>query len=374
MLTLNKYDDQFLCLYADCIPVKGAFRSAIYDLTRNEMVFFPSDYWEILEYLTSDQLDKQLSALENKEEKEQVIAFIEFLQREELIHFCKDPAGFPPLDEHWEIPSLIQNAIIDVDNIEHDFRSIFQQLDEVECQFVQIRCFSSLLDLKKINELLCDGYNTSIESIELLLPYDSSMADPLYIQLIEQQPIISSLILHSAPENRSIKVDYDCDAERSEYIEKSIVVTTQIIDSASHCGIIRQNSLCAPTVSTFFDNKLYNGCLNKKISVDANGDIKNCPSMNVSFGNIKNSRLVDAVHINDFKEMWKINKDQIETCKDCELRYACTDCRAFLENPENIYSKPLKCGYDPYTATWQEWSKHPMKEETLTYYGSGIAV
>jgi SPASM domain peptide maturase of grasp-with-spasm system len=374
MLTIDNHSQHFLCLYADCIPVKGAHRSAICDLTRNELVFFPSDYWEVLEYLRSDRLGMLLNELENEEEKVQVTAFIDFLHKEELIHFCEHPSDFPAIHEHWEIPSLIQNAIIDVDKMEHDFEHIFKQLDEVECQFVQIRCFSLLIDLKKINEVVQYAYNTSIESVELLLPYDATMPDTLYIQLLEQHPIISSLILHSAPEDRSIRVDYDCDAERSQYIEKTIAVTHQIIDSATHCGVILQSNLCAPSVSTFFENKLHNGCLNKKVAIDAWGEIKNCPSMNTSFGNIKTTKIIDAVHINVFKEVWKINKDQIETCKDCELRYACTDCRAFLEQPDNMFSKPLKCGYDPYTSTWEEWSTHPFKQHAQIYYGIGIAV
>jgi len=29
-----------------------------------------------------------------------------------------------------------------------------------------------------------------------------------------------------------------------------------------------------------------------------------------------------------------------------------SDKRAYLTEPENIYSKPLKCGYNPYTGEW----------------------
>jgi hypothetical protein len=56
-------------------------------------------------------------------------------------------------------------------------------------------------------------------------------------------------------------------------------------------------------------------------------------------------------------------------CKDCEFRYICTDCRAYLEDPYNEYSKPLKCGYDPYTGEWSEWSTNPLKQAAIKYYG-----
>jgi radical SAM protein with 4Fe4S-binding SPASM domain len=71
------------------------------------------------------------------------------------------------------------------------------------------------------------------------------------------------------------------------------------------------------------------------------------------FGNINESSLTEVL---DYKEeevhkYWNITKDQIEVCKDCEFRYICTDCRAFRES-DNIYSKPLKCNYNPYNGKW----------------------
>jgi radical SAM protein with 4Fe4S-binding SPASM domain len=73
----------------------------------------------------------------------------------------------------------------------------------------------------------------------------------------------------------------------------------------------------------------------------------------VSYGNVRDVSLHSAVARRDFREMWEINKDQIEVCKDCEFRYICIDCRAYLSRQEDRYSKPAKCGYDPYTARWR---------------------
>ena len=42
---------------------------------------------------------------------------------------------------------------------------------------------------------------------------------------------------------------------------------------------------------------------------------------------------------------------------------------AYLEDPENILSKPLKCGYNPYTCEWEEWSTNPLKQKAIEYYG-----
>lgn len=93
-----------------------------------------------------------------------------------------------------------------------------------------------------------------------------------------------------------------------------------------------------------------------------------------SFGNIKDTTLEDALNHKDFKKYWNLTKDKIEVCKDCEFRYICTDCRAYTErtheNEKGLdTSKPLKCGYNPYTGEWEEWSTNPLKQKAIKYYG-----
>lgn len=91
--------------------------------------------------------------------------------------------------------------------------------------------------------------------------------------------------------------------------------------------------------------------------------------MTESFGNIRDTTLKQAIEKPGFKKYWNITKDQISVCKDCEFRHICTDCRAYLEDPEDSFSKPLKCGYNPYTCEWEEWSLNPLKQKAIAYYG-----
>jgi len=90
--------------------------------------------------------------------------------------------------------------------------------------------------------------------------------------------------------------------------------------------------------------------------------------MKDSFGNIKNTTLQKVLKHPDLKKYWNIKKDDVAVCKDCEFRHICTDCRAYTENPDDIYSKPLKCGYNPYTNVWKEWSTNPLKQKAIEYY------
>ena len=87
-----------------------------------------------------------------------------------------------------------------------------------------------------------------------------------------------------------------------------------------------------------------------------------------NFGNISNKSLEDALANPGFRKYWNLTKDKVGVCRDCEFRYICTDCRAFTENnhknSEGLdISKPLKCGYDPYTGKWEPESNHPLKQK-----------
>ncbi len=99
----------------------------------------------------------------------------------------------------------------------------------------------------------------------------------------------------------------------------------------------------------YLESLSFNNCLYKKISVDKDGFIKNCPSHKNHFGKLSEINMMDVVLKEDFMKLGKVNKDQVSVCKDCQFRYICTDCRAYLQND---YDKPKYCNYDPYKNVW----------------------
>ncbi len=111
----------------------------------------------------------------------------------------------------------------------------------------------------------------------------------------------------------------------------------------------------------FSESQKHNTCLHRKISIDSKGDIRNCPSMPESFGNIRDTKLREAIRQKSFKKYWDITKDKITVCSDCEFRHICTDCRAYGREENDIYSKPLKCGYDPYSLQWDRKKPNTIK-------------
>lgn len=365
---VSHYSDYYIHLFADCIPVAGPTRIAICDLTRNEITFIPEGYDEVLEYIVTDTVDNILNSIELEEERIQIIDFIEFLHQNEFIMFTKTPESFPPLKIHWDNPGIIQNAIIDWRDDIPDFDYIFKQLTSVGCQFVQLRSFSQPFDPVIIGEIIDLCQNTSIMSVELIAPYNPDITDTEYIQFSEKYRKVTTLHLHNAAETKSLNIDFEMPPEIAKDFLRIITFDTAKLDNSSHCGVISQSFFSAPTVKLFMENKLYNGCLNRKISIDEKGIIRNCPSMKEGYGFYKDLSFIRIASLPEFQEKWSAKKDDISVCRDCEFRYVCSDCRAFLSNPKDQLSKPLKCGYNPYDGTWNDWKKLPGNLSALKQY------
>ena len=110
----------------------------------------------------------------------------------------------------------------------------------------------------------------------------------------------------------------------------------------------------------FFYSQHFNPCLGHQIAVDCQGEIKPCLWSKIVPGKIGEDKILDMIISESFDEYWKLTKDKIEVCKDCELRYACPDCRESntYNSKENFNTgKPLYCNYDPYSG---DLSKAPI--------------
>jgi SPASM domain peptide maturase of grasp-with-spasm system len=368
-MTIDAIKDQYINLYADCFAVRGACKSAIYDLTRHEIVRFPSAFLDVLEAAQNDTVDSVLSRAQDEQSRESMLEFFELLIQKEFINLSVSPRMWPGIRELWDSPCQIQNAIIDIKDQAHDFESIFGQLDKLGCEIVQIRCFTNLHSLDEMRNIVALACHTSIQGIELLLKYDPRYSDEAYVRFLESVPIVSPLTIHSSPVDKELVTTFGCGNESEASIAKKLLLVKDRISSQHHCGVIHAGNVTPPTAALFFENRLYNGCLNRKISIDAEGFIKNCPSMSASFGHHTRTSLSDVAMDNGFRSAWHIKKDMIKKCRDCEFRYACTDCRAYLEDPRDILSKPLKCGYDPYTGTWDNWDRNRSEHWVITHYG-----
>ena len=336
--------ESYFLLFGNCILTKGAKRSTICDLQLDRIRLIPNLLYDVLS-MCGKMTIKGIKQFHENEYDDGIDAYLNLLATEGYGFFSQNPESFPEISMLWEIPNPITNSIIDITtNSQHPYEKIFQQLDQLKCIALELRFYDEISYDKLLNilELLAD---TSINSIELLLKYTKEIHTNLGSLFVRQRRI-RSLTLHTSTSTGN-KKQYD------ETNDVSISYIENVIDSELHCGKITMQSFSA-NIELFTESQQYNTCLNRKVSIDANGEIKNCPSMIKSYGNIRDVNLTEVINNVDFKKYWTINHNQIQVCSDCEFRHVCSDCRAYLTDSSNDYSKPKKCSYDPYTLTWSK--------------------
>lgn len=347
-------------LFANCIPTKGSGRSCLYDLDRGCYYVVPNALVEMLEEYNGQTLD-YIKRQYSQEAGNIIDEYFHFLKEMELIFFTKNPDFFPPIDMQWDNPSEIINCIIDLDGSSKlNCKNIIDQLNEVNCQHLQIRVFET--EAMEVCEALTNASElATLTSIEWVIPFIETLKESDLVRLCERYNRITSIIVHSSPESI---------CKNDLVYNVPIIFSDKQVISQHCCGIVSPDYFVT-SIPAYSESLHHNSCLNRKISIDTKGNIKNCPSMAESYGNIKDTTFTQALTQAGFKHYWSITKDQISICKDCELRHICTDCRAYLEVPSDPCSKPLKCGYDPYTCIWEEWSTHPLKQLAISFYSPG---
>jgi SPASM domain peptide maturase of grasp-with-spasm system len=334
------HDDDVFLLYACCVAVAGARRGSICDLQRMEVQLIPSGLCEILKAHRGKTV-RQIKDAYGREYDQEIDDYFAFLVDRQLGFWSAEPQLFPEIDLTWRSPHQITNAIVDVDaRSEHDFGAILRDLDDLGCNALELRCFDTGA-LPRVREVLLAAQSTGLRAIELLVPYAGEAAENGYRELCREFPRISRISVHSAPHDRRTEAG----------VRVSVVYRRDVVDGAACCGQVHPGYFLF-TLQSFIEAQSHNSCLNRKIAVDARGEIRNCPSLPRSYGNVREVSLHAALAQRDFRDLWSINKDQIAVCRDCELRYVCTDCRAYVTSADDRFAKPAKCSYDPYTARW----------------------
>lgn len=350
--------DKLYPLFTACIPIKGHNRSLIMDLHRHKVHNIPNPLYNIL-LLSKTTVFRDVLKGYTKSEQKIVQEYFHFLLENELI-FEADKSEiirFPDLSLEWDVPSLCNNAIIDITKeLKYDLKPLIKQLDTLNCLHIQIRIFD-VFDVENLVDIVSFCNALSFNSIQLLLPYSNKVTENFWVDLMKKYKRLSKIDLFNCPENKEIQV----------YGVHSIIFChIQLLRDATQCGSIN-TAFFSVTMDHFTESQAHNTCLNRKLCIDAEGNIKNCPAMERSFGNIKDTTLQEAIEKPGFKDLWFIHKDLIDVCKDCEFRHMCTDCRCFIKDPENIYSQPAKCTYNPYICKWENEEGYVPVEECGSY-------
>ncbi len=349
--------NNFFLIFSNCQLTKGLKRSTITDFQRNKTYIIPNDLYEII--IKAKQIMVSQIYLEyGADNKDTLDNYFNFLTQNELGFYCDDTDRhlFPDLDLTFNNPKNINNCVIEEPRELKSFNKIVSELDSLGCEYVELIFYKEVQN-DFLNELLNIFIKKSIKNIGLIFKFDKTKGINYLKELCSKNLRLIKILIHSCEDDR---VDITHNLTKIIYINKCIY-------NSSFCGNINK-SFFSSTMEHYTESLVYNTCLNKKIAIDINGEIRNCPSMKESYGNIKSTSLSKVIDNDSYRKYWTINKSQIHSCKSCEFRHICTDCRAYIDIPEDYYSKPLKCGYNPHTNEWQEWSTNPLKQKIIEYY------
>ncbi len=349
-------------LFSNIQVTKGFQRVLISDLQREKSELYPLEIYEIINDLKKLSIEKVIASYDVESQKF-VKEYIEVLLEKELGFITKNDwdNNFPPLSYQFSTPNNVTNAYLEL----NDFKilsKVNRSLSLLGTEYIVIYYYHAL-NINDIQYIEQSFRDSTITSIEIISEY-KEIHNELSFETVEN---FCKRIYHFS--------FYGCKKIPFKIKDKykfTISFTKEMIKINS-CGKVDLKYFNT-NIQKVLEAINHNSCLHKKIGIDSEGNIKNCPVMPKIFGNIRDTTLEEALHHKDFKQYWNITKDEIEVCKDCEFRYICTDCRAYTEQThtnkgELDISKPLKCGYDPYTGKWEEWSENPLKQKAIEYYG-----
>ncbi|WP_343681488.1 grasp-with-spasm system SPASM domain peptide maturase [Chryseobacterium arthrosphaerae] len=352
---------KYFNIFSNILIAKGATRILISDLQRNSSDLYPLEFFDVIEELKNNSIEDILKDYD--EESQQIIHEYINLLLEKEYGFITDgnwDKNFLPLSLKYHEPSQVSNIFIELDSLSV-LDTIKHSIDNLGIQHLIIYSAKELL-LKEIQEIDYKFQDSTLTGIEIYCPFHSTITSEGINELNNNLSRIYRVVFYNCtktPVSLTDPLNFD------------VIFSPESI----------QISACGKVDLKYFNTNLskitealhHNSCLHKKIGIDIEGNIRNCPLMQENFGNIHQISLEEALDKQGLKKYWNLTKDHIESCKDCEFRYVCTDCRAYTErtsyNQEGLdVSKPLKCGYDPYTGIWEDWAKNPLKQKAIQHY------
>lgn len=333
---MRRNNNEVLKLYPNVIPVKGYNRSLLIDLQKGKPYFVPNDLVDYLEQNSGRHVEE----------------YETFIIENELgIRIHPELADcLSPLSIHYHPDSKINNAILELEaDSGWDIRSVLSQLDELGTRFLEVR-FLDDVSLRKYFSIIRECiHGTTIESVQILVPFSEHLKTFLDSELAERFLRLSTMVIYNATEGFELATN-----------AYNLVFTRQKSVSQEYCGNISLESFTVNT-RAYVRNRNYNSCLAHKISIDKDGFIRNCPSSESTYGHADSTVLQEVVSRKEFQGKWELTKDKLQVCSVCEFRWICNDCRAFTMNDlEN--GKPSKCTYNPFISLWADEENYLSEE------------
>lgn len=336
---------KFLTLYPNIVIVKGYNRSIIADLYKKRFRFVPNLLADILDDLYEFPKEiEDITLLVDSESRMEIINQVNLLVSEDYLVLASEDFNLRikrfPTNKTED--SKIVDCIIELSQeSDYPISSFLNKLNLIGIKFLEIR----FLDIS--------SFRNNFSIIQSALQ-DSTIE---YLQIIApEHPILYEVLQNEYSEFSRLNLFTIYNASKSIKLENThfeIEFSTQEFIDSSNCGCISPQYF-RYNIQNYNLNRTANNCLSRKLSIDHNGKIKNCPSKMSHFGIFDPSTIDALIESLEFQKEWAITKDKVLICSDCEFRWMCSDCRVFIQDEKNPFSKPSKCQYNPYINKW-EW-------------------
>lgn len=326
-------------LYSTCKIVRGISRSLLHDVHRYKLHYIPIDLHDIIINFEGKPINEIIQYF-GEDSREIIIEYFEFLMEKDLIHFCEkeELKYFSKEIYNWDSPSIITNAVVEYADC-YDLSNVIVQLEQLGCCYIYF-----IIDkpLNQISNLLEETIESNFRSFDLIMKDNNYNKEDIKI-FLKKHLRIRQIVLYNSNKDGIIKGGIDGEGEII-YSKQNLIHTKKYQKPLKSFVLNKQ---------FFYESQEYNTYFNRKVAINHLGEIKNCLSLDKSYGNVKDCQIKEIIRNPLFQYLWFINKDKIEGCNICEHRYICLDGRIPVkDNDKWTYSN--KCSYNPYNATWED--------------------
>ncbi len=288
------------------IYFKGYCRGII--LIQGQVQFIPVD---LIDYI-------------NEESREINIEYENFISQNQLKVFNCDTINFK-----WDSYSIISNVIYELSD-HNDFRIINFIQNVLLCKLIIIK----INDSNRLNVLLKFLKSEIFVEVYLIIYFT-----------IENKDFFKSII--NFPNVTKIFINSD------NFTLSSNKIYLRSIPNKYSGNLIHIN----PNFELISESQYHHTYFNRKLYIGPNGEIKNAPECEETFGSIKDldsvEDLKEIISTPAFQKYWFVHKDLCDVCKHCEFRHMCVDNRMPFERADNQWYHKIECNYNPFIAKWE---------------------
>jgi SPASM domain peptide maturase of grasp-with-spasm system len=312
------------------------------DLDRGEIIDIPNLMYEVFCYnqnvnSTIDELKKHF----NYEYSHGIDKIIEFCLNKKLGFLTEEPEIFHDINLFFETPYLLTNAVIEYSNNSHySIENVISWLNEYGCQAIEIRLLGKYPE-NFVTNLMNKFNNSRITKFDIVLKFSEKIDVVLFSKnMFSKHPRIASFIFYSTPKG----------LEKKEFVHNKTISLISIDVESKFIEKKTRNSFSCSLIA-FSEAQSYNLGLNKKISINRFGKLKNYLTHEEEFGDVTQESIRCFTENVYLQNKWEISNNNIETCKDCQYRYVCVD-NSPISQRNGLYYRANPCDFDPYHNLW----------------------